>query len=174
MAARGLVIVFTGDGKGKTTAALGMALRAAGHGLRVLVLQFIKGAWHPGEQVAARLLPTVEWQTLGKGFTWRRADPEEDRALASQGWQKALEALTSDRYDMVILDELNVVLAHGFLDVDSVLQGLSQRRPSCHVVITGRNAPEALCAAADCVTEMVPVKHHYRDGGIKAQRGVEF
>lgn len=174
MAARGLVIVFTGDGKGKTTAALGMALRAAGHGLRVLVLQFIKGAWRPGEQAAARYLPTVEWLTLGKGFTWRRADPEEDRILASQGWQKALEALSSGRYDVIILDELNVVLAHGLLDVESVLKGLAQRAPRCHVVITGRNAPEALCAMADCVTEMVPVKHHYKEQGIRAQRGVEF
>lgn len=174
MAARGLVMVFTGDGKGKTTAALGMALRAAGHGLRVLVLQFIKGAWHPGEQAAARLLPTVEWQTLGKGFTWRRADPDEDRKLASEGWQKALEALTSGRYDLIILDELNVVLAHGFLDLDSVLQGLARRAPGCHVVITGRGAPDALCDAADCVTDMVAVKHHYGDQGIKAQRGVEF
>ncbi|MEJ5365345.1 MAG: cob(I)yrinic acid a,c-diamide adenosyltransferase [Desulfosoma sp.] len=174
MAARGLVIVFTGNGKGKTTAALGMVLRAAGHDLRVLVLQFIKGAWSPGEEAAARLLPTVEWQTLGKGFTWRRADPEEDCRLAWQGWQKALEALTSGRYDLIILDELNVALDHGFLELDSVLQGLAQRAPHCHVVITGRNAPAALCAAADCVTEMVAVKHHYRDQGIKAQRGVEF
>ena len=174
MAARGLVMVFTGDGKGKTTAALGMALRAAGHDLRVLVLQFIKGAWHPGEQSAARWLPTVEWLTLGKGFTWRRADPEEDQRLALKGWRKAREALTSGRYDLIILDELNVVLAHGFLDLDSVLEGLAQRAPHCHVVITGRGAPEALCAAADCVTNMVAVKHHYRDQGIKAQRGVEF
>lgn len=174
MATRGLVMVFTGDGKGKTTAALGMALRAAGHQLRVLVLQFMKGAWQPGEQAAARLLPTVEWETLGKGFTWRRANPEEDRTLACEGWRKALEALTSERYDLIVLDELNVVLAHGFLDVASVLQGLAQRSPRCHVVITGRNAPEALCSVADCVTEMVPVKHHYRDQGIKAQRGVEY
>ncbi len=174
MTTRGLLMVFTGDGKGKTTAALGLALRAAGHHMRVLVLQFIKGAWHPGEQAAARALPTVEWVTLGKGFTWRSASPDEDRVLAGQGWKKALQAITSDHYDLVILDELNVVLSHGFLPVDDVLEGLRRRSPQCHVVITGRNAPKDLCAMADCVTEMVPVKHHYHDQGIKAQKGIEF
>lgn len=174
MAARGLLMVFTGDGKGKTTAALGMALRAAGHHMRVLVLQFIKGAWQPGERIAAEALPTVEWLTLGKGFTWRSAPADEDRTLARRGWEKALEALASDRYDLIILDELNVVLSHGLLEVSDVLNGLRQKSPRCHVVITGRGAPKELCAMADCVTEMVPVKHHYADQGIKAQKGIEF
>ncbi|ROQ92280.1 cob(I)yrinic acid a,c-diamide adenosyltransferase [Desulfosoma caldarium] len=174
MAGRGLLMVFTGDGKGKTTAALGMALRAAGHHMRVLVLQFIKGAWRPGERIAGEALPTVEWLTLGKGFTWHSASADEDRTLACQGWEKALEALTSDRYDLIILDELNVVLSHGLLDVRDVLHGLRQRSPRCHVVITGRGAPEELCTIADCVTEMVPVKHHYGEQGIKAQKGIEF
>lgn len=174
MAARGLLLVFTGDGKGKTTAALGMALRAAGHHMRVLVLQFIKGAWHTGEHNAARALPNIEWLTLGKGFTWRHETADEDRALASYGWAKAMEALTSDRYDLIILDELNVALSHGLLPLATVLEGLRQKSPRCHVVVTGRNAPADLCAMADCVTEMVPVKHHFRDQGIKAQKGVEF
>lgn len=174
MGTRGLLMVFTGDGKGKTTAALGMVLRAAGHQMRVLVLQFIKGAWRPGERVAAEALPTVHWLTLGKGFTWRSTSSDEDRVLASRGWEKALEALTSNRYDLIILDELNVVLSHGLLDVSEVLSGLGQRSPECHVVITGRGAPQELCAMADCVTEMVPVRHHFQEQGIKAQKGIEF
>lgn len=174
MGTRGLLVVFTGDGKGKSTAALGMVLRAAGHHMRVLVLQFIKGAWRSGERVAAEALPTVQWLTLGKGFTWRSTSSDEDRELASRGWETALEALTSNRYDLIILDELNVVLSHGLLEVSEVLSGLRHRSPACHVVVTGRGAPKELCAMADCVTEMVPVKHHFQEQDIKAQKGIEF
>jgi cob(I)alamin adenosyltransferase len=171
---KGLLIVFTGSGKGKTTAALGMALRSAGHGMRVLILQFIKGGWRYGELDALKQFSEVEIRTLGTGFTWKKENLEEDRVLAERGWQEAVAALQSDELDMIVLDELNIVLAYGLLKVEHVLPSLQGRVPKLHVVITGRGAPQELLDAADLVTEMVQVKHPYHDQGIAAQRGVEF
>lgn len=172
--AKGLLIVFTGDGKGKTTAALGMALRAAGHQMQVLILQFIKGSWSYGELTAVDQLDSVAIEPLGTGFTWNKEDLEEDRRLATSGWQKALQAIRSSDYDLVILDELNIVLRYGLLPVDRVVAELQNRPEHVHVVVTGRGAPEPLLAAADLVTEMRAVKHPYRDQAIGAQPGVEF
>ncbi len=171
---KGLLILFTGDGKGKTTAALGMALRAAGHQMRVLILQFIKGTWVYGELMAVGHLPQVSIETLGSGFTWNKDDPEEDRNLAAAGWQRVMEALTGGNYDMIILDELNIVLHYGLLPLEQVIDDLRRRPDNLHLVITGRGAPPELVEEADLVTEMVPLKHPYREQGISAQKGVEF
>jgi cob(I)alamin adenosyltransferase len=171
---KGLVIVFTGNGKGKTTAALGMALRAAGHGMRVLILQFIKGSWRYGELDALARFPEIEIRPLGTGFTWKKESLDEDRVLAEQGWAGAAGAIQRGEVDMIVLDELNIVLAYGLLPLAPVLQVLSARPPGLHVVITGRGAPQGLLDAADLVTEMQAVKHPYHDQGIAAQKGVEF
>lgn len=171
---KGLLCVFTGDGKGKTTAALGMVLRAAGQGLHCLILQFIKGAWVYGELMALEQLENVKIRTLGSGFTWTKDSMEEDRRLAVAGWDLAAAEIRRAEYDMIVLDELNVVLSYGLLAVEDVVPVLRDRPAHLHVVVTGRNAPEMIIAAADLVTEMRPVKHPYRDQGIKAQKGIEF
>lgn len=170
----GLLIVFTGDGKGKTTAALGMALRAAGHGMRVLILQFIKGTWSYGELKSIGRLDDITILPLGSGFTWKKESLDEDRKLARAGWEKASAAIRAATHDMVVLDELNIVLSYGLLPVEEVLETLGNRPEGIHVVVTGRGAPQELIAMADLVTEMVAVKHPYSDRGIRAQRGVEF
>jgi cob(I)alamin adenosyltransferase len=171
---KGLLIVFTGTGKGKTTAALGMALRAAGHGMRVLILQFIKGGWRYGELDALERFPEIEIRTLGTGFTWKKENLEEDRVLAQQGWEIAAGVLAQGDVDLLILDELNIVMAYGLLPLEPVLRVLQERAPELHVVVTGRNAPPELLDLADLVTEMRQVKHPYHDQGIVAQKGVEF
>ena len=171
---KGLLIVFTGTGKGKTTAALGMALRAAGHGMRVLILQFIKGGWRYGELDALERFPEIEIRTLGTGFTWKKENLEEDRVLAQQGWEITAGVLERGEVDLLILDELNIVMAYGLLPLEPVLRALRERTPELHVVVTGRNAPPELLDAADLVTEMRQVKHPYHDQGIAAQKGVEF
>ena len=171
---KGLLIVFTGNGKGKTTAALGMALRAAGHGMRTLVLQFIKGLWNYGELKSLEGIKEISIQPLGTGFTWKKENLDEDRELARIGWEKAQNEISEGNYDMLVLDELSYVLSYGLLDLDPVLEVLRNRPEHLHSVITGRNAPGPLIDAADCVTEMNPVKHHYQDQGIKAQKGIEF
>lgn len=171
---KGLLIVFTGDGKGKTTAALGMAIRAAGHGMRVLMLQFIKGSWPYGELTTLRRIEEITIKPLGTGFTWKKDNLEEDLRLAAKGWEEALAALHEGAYQIVILDELNVVLSYGLLSVEPVLDALKNRPPHLHVVITGRGAPQELIDLADLVTEMRKVKHPFSEQGIKAQRGVEF
>lgn len=171
-AQRGLLIVFTGHGKGKTTAALGMAMRAAGHGMKVLVLQFIKGAWTYGELHSLEIIKEIEIKQLGTGFTWKKEDMEEDRRLAEAGWQQAVSEINGSGYDMIVLDELNVILSLGLLSPKTVLETLENR--TTHIVVTGRNAPEDLIAIADLVTEMKPLKHPYRDRGLKASRGIEF
>lgn len=171
--AKGLVIVYTGDGKGKTTAALGLLLRAWGRRLRVVMFQFIKerGArW--GELRAAERLG-IEIIPLGGGFTWASDNIEHDRELARQGWAECRRRIESGAYDLVILDELTYCLNFGWLDLDEVLAVLRQRRPGSHVVITGRDAPAALVAFADLVTEMREIKHPFHQG-IKAQPGIEF
>jgi cob(I)alamin adenosyltransferase len=170
----GLLAVFTGEGKGKTTAALGMAMRAAGHGLRVLVLQFIKGSWAYGELTAFEKVGEVRIKTLGTGFTWKKESLDEDRELAKVGWEEAVDEIRRGYYQMIVLDELNYVLSYGLLPVSEVVEALRDRRGAVHVVATGRNAPQELIDAADLVTEMRLVKHPFRDRGLKAQKGIEF
>lgn len=168
-----LVIVNTGAGKGKTTAALGLLLRGWGQNMRVVMLQFLKaqtGNW--GEVKAARKLG-VEIIPLGDGFTWMSKDIEQDRALAQEGWQRCREAIESGAYDIVIMDELTYCFRFGWLDLEEVLAVLAQRPPNLHVVITGRDAPAPLIKFADLVTEMREVKHPYKSG-VKAQKGIEF
>jgi cob(I)alamin adenosyltransferase len=171
---QGLFIIFTGNGKGKTSAALGMALRAAGHNMRILILQFIKGAWNYGELEALKRFEEITIQPLGTGFTWQKESLEEDRELARLGWQKAERELRRGDYDMIILDELNYVLSYGLLSVESVREAIRCRPKKLHVVVTGRNAPDELIHAADLVTEMRQIKHPYQDWGIKAQQGIEY
>ena len=171
---KGLLIVNTGPGKGKSTAAFGLALRMLGYGRRVGVVQFVKGAWHTGEKDAlARFGELVSWHVMGEGFTWETQDKARDIAAAERAWQKALELMTDPSFGLVILDELNIALRYDYLDVDAVVAALSARRPDLHVVVTGRNAKAALLEAADLVTEMTLVKHHFA-AGVKAQQGIEF
>jgi cob(I)alamin adenosyltransferase len=171
---KGLLIVHTGAGKGKTTAALGLAFRALGQGMRVGIVQFIKGAIPTGEAaLAARLAPALEMYTMGDGFTWNTQDRDQDMASARKAWDRARALLRDGSFDLVILDELNVVLKHNYLPLEDVLSELRRRRPMLHVVVTGRNASAELIDLADLVTEMKLVKHPYR-AGVKAQKGVEF
>lgn len=171
---KGLLIVNTGTGKGKSSAAFGMGLRAVGHGMRLGVVQFIKGALHTAERDLLGGFDNCDFHTMGEGYTWNTQDREADIATARKGWKQALAMLASDDYDMVILDELNVVLKYEYLPLNEVLAAFAARPAMQHVVVTGRHAPEALLEAADLVTEMRLVKHPYREQGIKAQRGVEF
>ncbi len=151
-----------------------MALRAAGHGMKVLILQFIKGAWSYGELEALKRFEEITIEPLGSGFTWRKESLEEDARLAKSGWERAVEAMNGSDYDMIILDELNYVLSYGLLPLESVLEAVATRQKNLHLVITGRNAPDELVAAADLVTEMRQVKHPFHEQGVTAQRGIEF
>ncbi len=171
---KGLLIVNTGPGKGKSTAAFGLALRMLGHGRRVGVVQFVKGAWHTGEKDAlATFGDRVEWHTMGEGFTWETQDKARDIAAAERAWGKALELMADPSIGLVILDELNIALRYDYLDLAAVVSALSMKRDDLHVVVTGRNAKPELVAAADLVTEMGLVKHHFA-AGVKAQKGIEF
>jgi cob(I)alamin adenosyltransferase len=171
---KGLLIVHTGAGKGKTTAALGLAFRALGQGLRVGMVQFIKSAAATGEsQFAGQLGPRMEIHALGEGFTWKTQDRERDIAAARRAWQKAVELLRDPSFDLVILDELNIVLRYDYLPLGEVLEELDRRRPMLHVVVTGRNAKPELIERSDLATEMTLLKHPYREG-VKAQRGIEY
>ena len=171
---KGLLIVHTGPGKGKSTAAFGLALRMLGRGHRVGVVQFIKGAWHTAERDAlARFGEQVSWHTMGEGFTWETQDLARDIAAAQRAWAKSLELMADPTFGLVILDELNIALRYEYLDLATVVAALRERRPGLHVVVTGRNAKPDLIAAADLVTEMSLVKHHFA-AGVKAQPGIEF
>ena len=171
---KGLLIVNTGPGKGKTTAAFGLALRMLGYGRRVGVVQFVKGAWHTGEKDAfAAFGDRVAWHTMGEGFTWETQDLARDIAAAQAAWAKARELMADSTIALIVLDELNIALRYDYLDVGSVVAELEARRPDLHVIVTGRNAKPALVEAADLVTEMGAVKHHF-SAGVKAQRGIEF
>ena len=171
---KGLLIVNTGPGKGKTTAAFGLALRMLGHGRRVGVVQFIKGAWHTGEKDAfAAFGDRVSWHTMGEGFTWETQDLKRDVAAAEAAWGKALELMADPSISLVVLDEMNIALRYDYLDIDRVVAALKGRREDLHVVVTGRNAKPALVEAADLVTEMGATKHHF-SAGVKAQQGIEF
>ncbi|MEX2166499.1 MAG: cob(I)yrinic acid a,c-diamide adenosyltransferase [Methyloceanibacter sp.] len=171
---KGLLIVHTGTGKGKSTAAFGLALRMLGRGKRVGVVQFIKGAWHTSERDAlAKFGDQVSWHSMGEGFTWETQDLARDIAAAERAWGKAQELMADPSFALVILDELNIALRYDYLALDKVLATLQARRPDLHVVVTGRNAKPKLIEAADLVTEMNPVKHHFA-AGVKAQAGIEF
>jgi cob(I)alamin adenosyltransferase len=172
--AKGLLIVHTGAGKGKSTAAFGLALRMLGRGHRVGVVQFIKGAWHTAERDAlAKFGEQVSWHTMGEGFTWETQDLARDIAAAERAWAKSLELMNDPGFGLVILDELNIALRYDYLDLAKVVAALRDRREGLHVVVTGRNAKPDLIAAADLVTEMSLVKHHFA-AGVKAQPGIEF
>ena len=171
---KGLLIVHTGTGKGKSSAAFGLALRMLGRGHRVGVVQFIKGAWHSAERDAlAAFGEQVSWHTMGEGFTWETQDIKRDIAAAERAWAKALELMADPTFGLVILDELNIALRYEYLDLHAVVAALRQSRVGLHVVVTGRNAKPELTEAADLVTEMTLVKHHFA-AGVKAQAGIEF
>lgn len=172
---KGLVIVNTGNGKGKTTAALGMVLRSLGHGYRVAIVQFIKGAWEPAEKaVFSRWADQLEFYAMGEGFTWETQDRERDIQKASEAWQTALTFIRNPDFKLVLLDEVNVALKLGYLSIEEVLAGLEQKPTDSHVILTGRGAPPALVERADLVTEMTLIKHPFREQGVKAQPGIEY
>ncbi len=177
---KGLLIVHTGKGKGKSTAAFGLAARAIGNGMRVGIVQFVKGKWETGErQVLEHFPDQVTIRTMGEGFTWETQDRARDIAAAKAAWQTATEMIeacrgNAPRYDMVILDELNIVLRYDYLPLEAVVATLAARPPDLHVVVTGRNAKPELIDAADLVTEMTMVKHPFREQNVKAQKGIEF
>jgi cob(I)alamin adenosyltransferase len=170
---RGLILLNTGDGKGKTTAAIGVAFRALGHGLRVGMLQFIKGKWKTGERKLGELTPGLTWLTMGHGFTWESENLERDREAARTAWKTAQEWLSGDAFDVVILDEITYVVNYGFVPAGELVAALQNRRTGLHVILTGRAAPPELITVADLVTEMHPIKHPYKDG-VRAQKGIEF
>jgi cob(I)alamin adenosyltransferase len=171
---KGVLLVHTGPGKGKSTAAFGLVLRALGHGWRVGVVQFIKGAWQTGERDALeRFGDQISWHTMGEGFTWETQDKARDIAAATRAWAMAKELMGDPSIRLLILDELNIALRYDYLPLDDVLETLRTRRPDLHVVVTGRNAKAELIELADGVTEMGAVKHHF-SAGIKAQEGIEF
>jgi len=172
---KGLIIVHTGDGKGKSTAAYGLALRAAGNKMKVFILQFMKGQWKTGERKAVESLsPWIEVEAIGDGFTWDTKNPEQDLRTAARAWETVKPKLLSGEYHMVILDEINYVLSYGFLDEKEVLATFQQKPAAVHLVCTGRGASKNLIAMADMVTEMKCVKHPFKEQGVPAQQGIEF
>jgi cob(I)alamin adenosyltransferase len=172
---RGLVVVNTGAGKGKTTAALGMVLRSLGHGFRVAIVQFIKGAWEPAEKRAFESWGNqLQFHATGDGFTWETQDKVRDKAMAQAGWEVAVRYLRDPEFHLVLLDEVNIALKKDYLDIEQVLAGVNERPPKTHVILTGRNAPEQLIERADLVTEMTLVKHPLKLQRIRAQAGIEF
>ena len=171
---KGLLIVHTGKGKGKSTAAFGLLLRALGRGFRCGVVQFGKGAWQSGERMAVeRFGDQVQWHTLGEGFTWETQDRARDVAAAERAWEATEKLMADPAIRMIVLDELNISLRYDHLDIAKVVASLQARRKDLHIVVTGRNAKQELLDAADLVTEMTPVKHHFA-AGVKAQEGIEF
>ncbi len=171
---KGLTLVYTGNGKGKTTAALGVLLRAWGQDLRVVMLQFMKATTGKWGEIRAAERMGVEIIPLGQGFTWTSEDLEQDRALAQQCWQQCRDRIESNNYDIVIMDEITYTLKYGWLDIEEVLATLRERNPALHVILTGRDAPDALIEYADLVTEMREIKHPYKTQGIIAQKGLDF
>lgn len=172
---RGLVIVHTGAGKGKTTAALGMVLRSLGHGYRVAIVQFIKGAWEPAEKRAFEpWKEQLKFHATGEGFTWETQDKVRDKRVAQAGWEVALRYLADPDYHLVLLDEVNIALKKEYLSIEQVLEGIGRRPEKTHVVLTGRNAPDELIERADLVTEMSLIKHPLKLQRIRAQPGIEF
>ncbi|MEY8842165.1 cob(I)yrinic acid a,c-diamide adenosyltransferase [Cribrihabitans sp. XS_ASV171] len=170
---KGLILVHTGNGKGKSSSAFGVIVRALGWGQKAAVVQFIKGTWRTGERQFFDKLGGVAWHTMGEGFTWDTQDRQRDIAAANAAYDKACELMASGEYDLVVLDEINIALRYDYLSVERVIEGLDARADKTGVILTGRDAPEALCAYADLVTEMTEVKHPFQ-AGIKAQRGMDF
>lgn len=174
---KGLLIVHTGAGKGKSTAALGMLVRSLGHGFNCAVVQFIKGDQDTAETileaVGQRCGGSLSWDRCGEGFTWNTQDRERDMAKAREGWERVRQLMSDPHLRFLLLDELNIVLSYGFLDTAEIVAALQARNPHLHVVVTGRGAPEALQQAADCVTEMREIKHHFK-AGVMVQAGIEF
>lgn len=172
---KGLIIVNTGNGKGKTTAALGMVMRSLGHGYRVGIIQFIKGAWEPAEKaVFSRWSDQLEFHAMGEGFTWDTQDRDRDIEKARQAWEMGLSFIRNPEFKLVLLDEINIVMKLGYLTVETVLGGLAEKPEATHVILTGRGAPAELIEQADLVTEMTLVKHPFREQGVKAQPGIEY
>ena len=170
----GLLLVHTGDGKGKSTAAFGTIVRALGWGHSVGVVQFVKGDWRVGErEFFARFDGLVTWHTMGEGFTWDTQDRQQDIRAAAAAWSRSREMLTSGDFDLVVLDELNIVLRYEYLTAQSVVAGLAERDPRTSVIVTGRDAPQALLDAADLISDVRVVRHPF-DNGIKAKRGIDF
>lgn len=171
---KGLLMVHTGKGKGKTTAAMGLAMRAIGNGMKVGIVQFVKGKWETGERQVLEAFPDqIEIRVMGEGFSWDSQDRQRDIAAARAAWEMAKEMIADPSFGLVVLDELNIPLRYDHLDIHEVVAGLLAKREGLHVVVTGRNAKEELIAAADMVTDMTMVKHHFRDD-VKAQKGIEF
>jgi len=171
---KGLIIVHTGKGKGKSTAAFGLVCRALGHGFKVGIVQFVKGKWETGERAVIERFPDlVSFQTMGQGFTWETQDRQRDIEAAAAAWEKAKEMINNPDLKMVLLDELNIVLRYDYLDINDVVETLKNKPEDKHVIITGRNAKDELIDIADLVTEMTMIKHPFRSG-VKAQAGVEF
>jgi cob(I)alamin adenosyltransferase len=172
---KGLVIVHTGKGKGKSTAAFGMIFRALGHGMPVAIVQFVKGKWQTGERVALEKFgDLVSINTMGEGFTWETQDRQRDLAAARAAWERAKAVIKAGKHKLVLLDEINIVLRYEYLPIEEVVTFLRDEKPAdVHVIVTGRNAAEELIAIADLVTEMEVIKHPFRSG-VKAQRGIEF
>ncbi len=172
---KGLILVNTGDGKGKTTAALGVCFRAAGNKMKAVMIQFIKGNWKYGELEAAKKMDGFfEIHQMGEGFTWDTKNPERDKELCEKAWRFGVEAMLSGKYDVVVFDEINYVIDYDYLNVDAVIEGLKKKPPQVHVIFTGRNAHPKIIEIADLVTEMKEIKHPYKDQGVIAQRGIEF
>ncbi|MEO0986491.1 MAG: cob(I)yrinic acid a,c-diamide adenosyltransferase [Cyanobacteria bacterium J06639_14] len=172
---KGLIIVHTGNGKGKTTAALGMVLRSLGHGFKVAIIQFIKGAWEPAEKAVFEHWPDqLEFHAMGEGFTWETQDRDRDIAKAQAAWNQALIYIRDPSYRTILLDEVNIALKHNFLSTEQVLTGLAAKPKDTHLILTGRGAPQALIDKADLATEMKLIKHPFREQGVKAQAGIEF
>jgi len=171
---KGLLMVFTGNGKGKTTSALGLTFRALGHGQKVCFIQFIKGSWKYGELESAKRFPDLlDFHVMGRGFTWKSDDLEKDIAVAREGWEFAKKIIAEHRHQLVVLDELTYLATYKMIDEQEIVDVLTGRDPSLHIVVTGRGAGEKLCRAADLITEMRDIKHPYKQG-IKAQKGIEF
>lgn len=171
---RGLLIVHTGKGKGKSTAAMGMVMRCVGHGMRTAIVQFVKGVWETGERdVLAKFPDLVTIKAMGEGFSWETQDRQRDLAAARQAWDTAKELINDPSYKLVLLDELNIVLRYGNLPLDEVVETLKNKPRDMHVIVTGRNAKDELIEVADLVTDMTMVKHPFR-AGVKAQAGIEF
>ena len=172
---KGLLIVHTGTGKGKSSAAFGMAMRGITHGFNIGVVQFIKGAWASGERDVLMKFPDqVEIHAMGEGFTWETQDKERDIEVTKQAWEKAKELINNPEIKMIILDELNIALRYDYLDLNKVLETFKARDPQKHIIITGRNAKPELIEIADLVTEMKLIKHPFKEQGIKAQAGIEY
>lgn len=171
---KGITLVLTGEGKGKSSSAFGTVFRAAGWGMQVLVIQFIKGKWKTGEQQAASRFENIEWHALGDGFTWDTKNPEQDRATSREIWQFCQEKIRTRHYDLVVLDEINYVCHYGWISCEEIADFIQREKPPwMHLILTGRGAPSEIIAIADTVTEMGLVKHAFEQG-IQAEQGMEF